>query len=222
MRLTVGPLPPAVYWRRRAMVLGVILLFVLVIVYSCAGSGKSPASGSGTSTGATPTPKTSILTPTTGSPSAEPSTSPSEVPTGTSTSQPTAPSGNECTDEEISVVPVPSQTSVQRGVTIEIRLKIKNISNRKCDRDVGAGAQEIYITLGAQPIWSSDACSDDRSSNVVSLTVEHEYRVAWNGKASTRCDNGVASGELPEAGEYQVFARLGTKHSEPVKLVITG
>lgn len=33
---------------------------------------------------------------------------------------------------------------------------------------------------------------------------------------------GVASGPNPPAGNYQVFARVGTKLSEPVKLVVTG
>ena len=41
MRLTVGPLPAAVYWRRRAVVVGAILLFLIVMMYSCANPGES-------------------------------------------------------------------------------------------------------------------------------------------------------------------------------------
>jgi hypothetical protein len=37
MRSTVGPLPPAVYWRRRALVLGVLLLIVIALFVSCGG-----------------------------------------------------------------------------------------------------------------------------------------------------------------------------------------
>ena len=37
MRLTVGPLSPSVYWRRRAVVLGVVLVVFAVIAYSCSG-----------------------------------------------------------------------------------------------------------------------------------------------------------------------------------------
>jgi len=37
MNLTVGPLAPAVYWRRRAFVAGALLVVVLLLVYSCGG-----------------------------------------------------------------------------------------------------------------------------------------------------------------------------------------
>src|SRR5215218_4491135 len=37
MRSTVGPLPSAVYWRRRAVVLGALLLGVIVLFVSCSG-----------------------------------------------------------------------------------------------------------------------------------------------------------------------------------------
>ena len=46
MRLTVGPLPSAVYWRRRAIVLGVAVVLVFLIVQSCSGGeGKSNGGG---------------------------------------------------------------------------------------------------------------------------------------------------------------------------------
>ena len=45
MRLTVGPLPPAVYWRRRAVVLGAGLLFLIVLLYSCTGSDRNAKKG---------------------------------------------------------------------------------------------------------------------------------------------------------------------------------
>jgi hypothetical protein len=51
--------------------------------------------------------------------------------------------------------------------------------------------------------------------------VENEYQVSWNGRDSSKCDQGVAAGPYPEAGEYQLFGRLGTRLSEPVKLTIT-
>ena len=46
MNLTVGPLPPAVYWRRRALVAGVLVLLILVVAYSCGGSSGSGARSS--------------------------------------------------------------------------------------------------------------------------------------------------------------------------------
>jgi hypothetical protein len=228
MRLTVGPLPSAVYWRRRAVVLGAGLLFLLVVFYSCNGpdSGASPKGKASSTPSATPKP-TAVLTPETESPP-PPDSGDSEVPASTN-SPATVPSaqaagGDTCADTEISVIPVPVPASVKRGATVDLRLKIKNISSRTCSRDVGADLQEINIRLGAKMVWSSDTCSNIRNKDVESLTpaIEHEYRVAWNGHDASRCANGVADGPVPGAGEYQVFGRLGTKLSDPVKLTLTG
>jgi hypothetical protein len=223
MRLTVGPLPPAVYWRRRAVVLGAALLFLIVVLYSCVGSGKSGAAPESTKSPKPPAPTGSVLTPETGAPpTSEP---PEPTPTTEQVTQEQPPAGDGgCTDEELSVIPVPSQTTAKRGVTIELRLKIKNVSKRACSRDLGALAQELYIKLGARKVWSSDTCNPSRDSNVQSLkpNIEHEYRVSWNGRADTKCASGLASGPYPDPGEYQLFGRLGTKLSEPVKVTITG
>ncbi|MDG4828085.1 hypothetical protein O7627_02050 [Solwaraspora sp. WMMD1047] len=242
MRLTVGPLPPAVYWRRRAVVLGAALLFLIVLVYSCTGPGGSGADpGSAPTSTPTANPPESgaggpLLTPETGPPAAgDAGEDPGgEPPAGGGPAAPPAgdatvpvippPAAGSCTDEEMSVVPVPSQSSIKRGATIEVRLKIRNASDRTCERDVGSQLQEVYIRIGAQVVWSSDTCSPPGESNVVTFTpgLAHEYRVAWNGKDVTRCADGVANGPVPAAGDYQVFGRLGTKRSEPVQLTLTG
>lgn len=236
MRLTVGPLPPAVYWRRRAVVLGAVLLFLIVVIYSCRGPGETDdaAQHKGPSPSGGPSP---VLTPETGGPG---SAAPSDPPGGGSAEEPGEevtgpPSGggqlpggappvqNACTDAEMSVIPVPSQTSMPVGGTIQLRLRIKNVSDRTCNRDVGAAMQELYIKSGARTIWSSDACSSAHDNNVKTFPPSHEeeYSVPWNGRESSRCANGFAAGPHATAGSYQLFGRLGTKHSDPVSLTIT-
>jgi hypothetical protein len=233
MRLTVGPLSPAVYWRRRVVVLGAILLFVLVLVYSCAGSGRQPADPKAAVPGGSPqsTPSATVLTPQTGAPS--PTGSPSaaasaqasaaSTPTGTA-GQPAAGSGGDCPDTEIQLTAIPAQTTAAPGAAVELTLQVKNTSNRACSRDLGSLQQELYLKLGAQKVWSSDTCSNGRDSDVKSLApnIVHEYRISWNGRDSTRCSGGVASGPVPSSGQYQLFARLGSKLSEPASLTING
>ncbi|MET8085192.1 hypothetical protein [Micromonospora sp. NPDC005237] len=247
MRLTVGPLPPAVYWRRRAVVLGAGLLFLIVLLYSCTGSGRSGARpNAGASPTSTPTSTASpgpggpVLSPQTGVPSASGSadpnadrsagpnaTDPSPETTSNDPSLGSAGSVDDgtCTDAEISVTSVARPTSVQRGAVVDLQLKIKNTSERTCSRNVGADLQEIFIKAGAEKVWSSDTCGKVQGSDVQSFTpgFERSYQVGWNGRDTTRCDGaGLAAGPFPPAGTYQVFARVGTKYSAPVKITITG
>ncbi|GAA5202213.1 hypothetical protein GCM10023322_83650 [Rugosimonospora acidiphila] len=66
MNLTVGPLPPAVYWRRRALVLGVVLLLVILLVSMCGGSSGASKSRQGlasSSATSSPSPSSSVEPP---------------------------------------------------------------------------------------------------------------------------------------------------------------
>jgi hypothetical protein len=245
MRLTVGPLPPAVYWRRRAVVLGAGLLFLIVLLYSCTGSDRKPGvSGTGATPSATAAaqPTGSVLTPQSGSPPATPSGGNAGTPSGApddgrsggpagggtgpndSGGLPAAPVAGDgaCADSEIKVTPVVVPSTAQRGTVVTLRLKIKNVSDRTCSRDVGADLQELFIKAGAAKVWSSDTCGTGKGSDVQSFTPDFErsYELDWNGRESTKCANGVANGEYAAAGTYQVFARVGTKLSEPAKLTL--
>ncbi|MGK5743202.1 hypothetical protein [Micromonospora sp. URMC 103] len=244
MRLTVGPLPPAVYWRRRAVVLGAGLLFLIVLLYSCTGSGNDgdnrPQAGSSPTSTGSPSPTASILTPTTGSPPPEASggastdaggdagatASPPASPTERAPLAPAAGVADDgsCTDAEIKVTPVAQPASVQSGAAVDLQLKIKNTSDRTCSRDVGADHQEIFVKSGAEKVWSSDTCGTAKGSDVQSFTPNFErmYEVTWNGQDASRCANGVANGPAVAPGTYQVFARVGTKISDPAKLTVTG
>ncbi|GAB3381685.1 hypothetical protein GCM10027452_35090 [Micromonospora halotolerans] len=129
-----------------------------------------------------------------------------------------------CADSEIQVTPVALPASAQRGTVVTLRLRVKNISERTCSRDVGADLQELYIKAGAAKVWSSDTCGTGKGSDVQSFTpnFERSYELGWNGRDVSRCANGVAAGPYAPIGTYQLFARVGTKLSEPVKLTITG
>ncbi|MEU8260931.1 hypothetical protein AB0C02_09965 [Micromonospora sp. NPDC048999] len=247
MRLTVGPLPSAVYWRRRAVVLGAGLLLLIVLLYSCTGTERNKTRAGGTlpsgtpSAASAPQPSSSVLTPTPGSPSPTPEDSddgsaggqggpagvqggPAGGGSGTDDISP-APVADDgtCADSEIRVTPVVVPAKAQRGTVVTLGLKIKNVSERTCSRDVGSGPQELYLKAGAETVWSSDICGTARDSDVQSFTpsFERSYQLEWNGRYSNRCTGQVAAGEFVPAGTYRVFARVGTKISDPVKLTIT-
>lgn len=234
MRLTVGPLPPAVYWRRRVVVLGAGLLFLIVLLYSCTGSGNTGATPEGKSTSTPSSPAAgpastgSAPTPQSTGPgvSADPGAAAGPTPTWEPPVAPAVPAVDDgtCTDAELSVIPVALPATVQRGAVVDLTLKVKNTSQRTCSRDVGADVQELFIKSGAEKIWSSDTCGTGKGSDVQSFTpgFERSYQLAWNGRDTSRCANGLADGPAPSPGTYQVFARVGTRLSGPVRLTVTG
>lgn len=238
MRLTVGPLPPAVYWRRRAVVLGAVFLFLVVVFYSSWSSSEEPANKNASgqeqsSGGSAADSETPVGTEQPDPPgdsgdaggAAPPHSEPSEA-ADVDDPPPAAPVSDDgtCADDEISVTAVAQPVSVGQGGAVDLQLKIKNNSDRTCSRDVGADLQELFLKAGAAKIWSSDSCGTAEGSDVQSFTPssERSYRVTWNGNDDTRCQGGVAIGPEAPPGTYLVVARVGTKHSEPVELTVTG
>lgn len=229
MNLTVGPLPPAVYWRRRAIVLGAIVLLVVLLVATCSGSGSdaqgdgqtpagdvSPASGS-------PAPTGSAVSPIVGNgapPSGTASASPPPVAVAPPSASPTLPA-DFCTDDEMRITP--SIKKITGGtVPYELSLRIRNISDRSCKRDVGAKEQEMHIVSNGKTIWSSDSCqADDPPPDVRTFgpNIEAMFTIGWDATQGTNCDN---PSHPVAAGRYQLIARLGGKTSSPVDFTIHG
>lgn len=227
MKLTVGPLPPAVYWRRRAVVLGGLLAIVLLLVYSCGGSGSDANPTSDAKTKGSPSPSGITY------PSEEPESSddPDASPpasghssggdgssSGGSVSVDDAP---QCEDSELSVVAKPSRRETPEGARLKITLIFTNISDRACKRDIGADEQEVKLLDGEKRLWSSDDCRPQQGSQVEVLYPDRpvqRFWVTWDGKTSApKCEGDRT---VVDAGTYELVARLGAIKSQPVKLKV--
>jgi hypothetical protein len=249
MRTTVGSLPPAVYWRRRAVVLGAVLLGIIVLFVSCSGDDKGDQRGKGPASPSSqlPTPGPAATTPSSPEPSfldGVPGANGPSLPAlgdlesktpdnnGAATTAPpggtgqntnvTAPADGSCADSEISLVASASPATFKRGSTVQFSLTVKNTSTRACNRDVGADPQELYIDQGAFQYWSSDKCSATKGGDVRPFTPgeSRTYKVTWNGRQSNICEGQAPAGPTPPQGQFQLRARLGTLRSEPVTLTI--
>lgn len=225
--------------------LGAVLLGIIVLFVSCSGDDKKDQRGKGAGASQYPTPA-----PASDSPESEPSFL-DGVPGGNGPSLPapgdlqsqdstddggptlpatgtgqntnvTAPADGSCADSEMSVVPNAASKTVKRGASVELSLTVKNVGNRTCSRDVGAGPQELYIERGAFKYWSSDTCSANKGSDVRQFRPgdQRTYKVTWNGRQSNSCSGNVASGGNPPPGQFDLRARLGTLVSEPMVLTI--
>ncbi len=227
MNLTVGPLPPAVYWRRRALVLGALLVAVVLLVAMCSTSGESKTTqgAPGTANTGSPTATSTLLTPVIGGGAG--ATSPSPTATASASSapvvepEPAGPPPTPCLDTEMSLAVV---VHVRKD-DVELQMKIKNISGRSCTRDVGGTPQEIHIaTITSKPsdpvVWSSDFCqapnqpADVRTFGPGIESILPQVPVLWHQNYVT---TGCAAGNPAPKGTYSVAAKMGTLLSPVVQ-----
>lgn len=230
MRMTVGPLPSTVYWRRRVIVLIGVLLLVVLVAWGCAAAGSSTPGagraggsggrhGAGASTSSSPSVSVPELlpgsTPTAAGPSPAGGPSPS-VPTVPANTTP-AP---HCADSDLTLVPA-AVGKVQSGSYPRLSLTIGSTATHDCTRDIGADQQELRLLQGKSRIWSSDDCDPSHGSY---LTTFHPgthvtYTLIWAGTTSTPGCKSPRTTVPP--GTYQLLGRVGTKVSDPVNITIT-
>jgi hypothetical protein len=220
MRLTVGPLPAAVYWRRRVVVLVGLAVVVLIASYACGGPSASNADGQ-----KTPTPTASHFATATAIASASHTVPPpTTTPPATAFSLPTGAGSASCTDDEIELTAAAGSAQVQRGQAVEVTIKIRNASGRTCSRDVGADAQELRLQDASGIVWSSDDCSPRHGTDVRSFGAGQvaSFTLSWNGSRSRTGAGAVnCTAGPPDAAVYDLVPRLDHKVGTPFSLRIT-
>ncbi len=221
----VGDLPAAVYWRRRLMVLAVLLAVLggigwlgLALVRADGGETTNASSGSIRSSARPPAlervvPSVSaVSTPTPPEVSAE--VTASAVP-------PAAPApGSACTDDMISLE-VRAPATVALGSKPTFELLVTNVAAVPCVRTLDKGLQEIQLfdSAGAR-IWGSNDCFPEVSADTRTLAPGETvaFPVVWGGLTSEpTCTAGRAT---PAAGAYVLRGRLDTKASPDVLLTL--
>lgn len=238
----MGPLAPAVYWRRRAVVAAIVALAVVSVVFAIKAmsnnddksrqiASKQTASKQSQSAQAASKTPNSPMPSLSGSQMAPPGAPVESKPEkeGLDPSSQGGPvpltGGNPqvraCADGDLALTAGVNPSPGRLGETFYLTLTIRNTSASECSRDIGSGPQEVRVLRQNSVVWSSNDCgapseSDTRTFPVgagVRFTAQwHSYRVAPD-----TCR--VAPAPAPE-GTYQVVARLGEKVSEPVAFEI--
>jgi hypothetical protein len=186
----IGPLPASVYWRRRLVLLAVLVALV-VVLKSCVGGGEAPKR---TSAGPTATPSRSSA--------ARPS------PTATRTPARTGPVS--CTDAMLRLTVTSDAKTYPVGSSPRFVLRVANTSDQSCRRDLGGKPLELRVYSGEDRIWSSDDCGDTTTSSVQTIAA-HSYletTMTWPGTRSRPGCSGDRSKAQP--GTYYVRLSVGT------------
>lgn len=196
----VGPEEPQVYWRRRALVIGLVVLalIILFLIFRPKGGEETqaePVTTPSPTVSASPSPTATV----TGSPS--PTASPST-------------SARPCVDTDIEVTVTPDKQEYAEGEDPQLAMAIVNTGTTACQRDVGAGANEIVVSSGGVQVWSSDDCSPSTQSVVQTLEPggQANVTVTWpRVKSAQGCPSPQAA--VP-AGAYDAVGRNGKVTSQ--------
>lgn len=155
-----GTKPAAVYWRRRAIVLGVVLLMVWFAAKACGGSGSSSSRAAGATQSAPAHPSTTVHQKA-AAPSAVPSAAQVGTPGSTASAQSTGPAAVTapaamCDGSTLSLRAAVNRLNLHRPFTAGITLQIATRSPSPCGLD--AGALRAQVLDGSTVLWSSDGC----------------------------------------------------------------
>ena len=221
----VGPKPPKVYWRRRA-IFAVLILFTLYLfsreIFGGNNSSGAPVAAPSQSASTSQTPSSAPSASVSASVSNTPSQEATEDPIGLQSAVPiatkSAPPGT-CSDDAVSVKVSIKKKVVKVGAGLDINMSVKNISEHSCKRDVGSGANEITIISGPALVWSTDHCGAGTESNYIDLIPGETWsvHVLWNGKLSAPNCQILAKAQY---GAYWAHARNGAMVSTGARFVI--
>ena len=227
----VGPLPAAVYWRRRLLVLGC----AVGVLGGGGWLGAAVATGGSPDTAPVAAPAGDTPAPTPGLEQVVPSLAAVQVPSDTPAPSaapttevppPSAPAGpapgGPCSDDMIDVAVRPEPASAAVGSKPTFQLVVTNVSAVACVRTVDAALQEVILVDDAgERVWGSNDCFPETSSDTRTLQPGESvvFPVLWSGLSSTP---GCATPrETPGPGDYVLRARLDTEPSADAPFTLT-
>jgi len=229
----VGPLPAAVYWRRRLLVLCLVLAVLggggWLTVAALTGQDDADPVAAASTRDAAPSAAppsleavvpslASVQVPTVG-PSPEPAPETAEPPAEPVADGPVP--GGPCSDDMIAVEVRAPGPSVAVGSKPTLDLVVTNVSPVPCVRVLDKGLQEIVLVdSGGTRVWGSNDCIPEASSDTRTLAPGEQvaFPLVWGGRTS---EPTCAAERVPVGpGQYVLRARLDTKTSPDAPLTI--
>lgn len=202
-RPTRRPLPRAIYWRRRFLLLAVVLLVVWLVVRLWPGGSDDARPA------AAPSPSASAS----GSATASPTPSPTPSRSAQSDAQVTlTDTSTACTPESVRMTPtVPEDQLARQAVRVE--LLISTTAKKGCTLDPGDTDLIAVIKSGDTAVWDSTVCKTALLDESVALSPGWATAASarWSGRGSGPACSPREGWASP--GTYTL--RIGTLGGEP-------
>ncbi len=215
MATTSRRLPARVYWVRRAVVLGVPLLLVVVLLvvahpWSSRAADRAGGLPAGTGTAA----PTGTVAPAAATTAAAPAATPSPTPSLRG-------GVGECQAAQLALGLTPAAVDVAAGVSPTFTITIKNTGAAPCLVDAGDAYREVVISSGADRVWSSKDCVPANASRRTLLLAGGQSdttQLPWNRvRSAAGCPGGLSK---PGAGTYQATVNLAGATGGPAVFVL--
>lgn len=227
----VGPEEPRVYWIRRAIVVGIVVLLVALLAWALAPKGNdqsaAPAAGPTDNPPASPAaPSPTDTAQATGSPSPTASASGTATPratgsasvtgTASSTASSTAATDAVCAAKDLRVT-ITGPRSVKIGDHLYWDLSVINGAATPCTAKVTRDNFEVRVFSGTDKIFTTNDCKDWQKtfSEKVAPQKSHEWRLRWNVDRST---GSCKTNENLRPGTYVATAAL--EGADPAQFVM--
>lgn len=216
-----GPLPSQIYWRRRGLALGIVLVVVALIVgVAVALFGRSDPATTTAKNETTQTPQPENKTPVV--PPAESSPPPTPTPTEAVAPPAVLQAGDDCPDSNLAVKGITNAPEYVVGDQPKFTMVVTNIGLVACKRDVGAAVLAAYVySLDNTRLWSNLDCAPSSETLVKTFNPGEQVttEVTWTGMGSApQCP-------LPREpigpGTYNLVVQLGNLRSSAVPFILS-
>ena len=213
-----GPLPPEIYWRRRLLAIGALIVALALVVWLAmlllrGGGDDKDAKNAGAAAA------TSSSAAATGS--ADPSSSAKPSPSGPPASGTVNSTANgtpaQCPDQSLAVKSIVGQPTYKDGEQPVFTVVITNISTGACTRDMGSGLQQVWVQSldGQRRLWSNTDCDQGGPADMRTLNGGQQaaFTLTWS---ATTSQPGCAGDRVQvPAGGYAVVTQFGSVRSAP-------
>jgi hypothetical protein len=220
-----GPLSPEIYWRRRALAIGVgvVLIAIVVAIVVAVMSGSAGANTSNaakkpaqSAQPANPEVKTQVEPP-----AGVDAGQPPETPTAAVQPPPVLNAGDDCPDSTLAVKGLTNAPQYAIGDQPKFVMVVTNIGLVACKRDVGAAVLAAYVySLDNKRLWSNLDCAPSNETLVKTFAPGEQVTTAvtWTGMGSApHCP-------LPRPaigpGTYNLVVQLGNLRSLAVPFIM--
>lgn len=218
----IGSQPSSVYWRRRLVLIGsVVLLVVLAVLTVKAVKSGGGGVGAAGSSSITPLNKPTSVTSSNSAPSA---TTPKKSSASSTSTGPGSSSVNplaNCVTKSLELRAVASKAAYRVGDTPTLQLQVTNTGGRPCAQDLSDKGVELRVYNGESRVWGSHDCKVEPGATVRTLApnVSVLVSVRWSGLTSHKSCTGTR--QRVGAGTYTLYALLSGRTGKATQFTIS-